>query len=74
MGVDVPNIRTVIHYGPSSDTDDYVQEAERAGRDSHAILYKYPYSMVGREQTEGVCSVADVITHAPTTFHMQKHH
>ena len=31
MGVDIPNIRTVIHCGPSSDTDDYVQEAGRAG-------------------------------------------
>ena len=50
MGVDIPNIRTIIHYGPSSDVDDYVQEAGRAGRDkkfSHAIIYKYPYSMVG---------------------------
>lgn len=50
MGVDIPNIRTVIHYGPSTDIDDYLQEAGRAGRDkklSHAILYKYPYSMMG---------------------------
>ena len=50
MGVDIPNIRFVIHYGPSTDVDDYVQEAGRAGRDkklSHAILYKYPYAMVG---------------------------
>ena len=31
MGVDVPNIRTVIHFGPSSDVDDYFQETGRAG-------------------------------------------
>ena len=24
MGVDIPNIRTIIHYGPPSDVDDYV--------------------------------------------------
>lgn len=50
MGVDIPNIRTVIRYGPSTDVDDYVQEAGRTGRDkklSHAILYKYTYSMMG---------------------------
>ena len=50
MGVDNPKIRTVIYYGPSSAINDYVQEAGRAGQDkklSHAILYKYPYSMIG---------------------------
>ena len=49
MDVDISNIRIVIHYGPSTDVDDYVQEAGRAGRDkklSHAILYKYPYTML----------------------------
>ena len=33
MGVDIPNIRTIIHYGPCSDVDDYVQETGRVGRD-----------------------------------------
>ena len=27
MGVDVPDIRTVVHYGPSSGIEDYIQEA-----------------------------------------------
>ncbi len=42
MGVDVSNIRTVIHFGPTADVDDYFQESGRAGRDgieSSAILY-----------------------------------
>ena len=32
MGVDVPDIRTVIHYGPSSGFEEYVQESGRGGR------------------------------------------
>ena len=45
LGVDVPNIRTVIHYGPSMDIDDYFQESGRAGRDgkaSEAVMFNYP--------------------------------
>ena len=44
MGVDIPDIQTVIHYGPSADVDEYLQEAGPAGRDGtarNAILYCY---------------------------------
>ena len=50
MGIDVPNVRTIIHFGPSSDVDDYFQECGRAGHDgleSSAILYYYPGSLIG---------------------------
>lgn len=50
MGVDIPNVRTVIHFGPSSDIDDYFQECGRAGRDgadSKAVLFMYPGCLVG---------------------------
>ena len=50
MGVDVPNIRTVIHFGPTVDMDDYFQECGRArcdGLKSNAILYLYPGCLIG---------------------------
>ena len=42
MGIDVPNIRNVLHWGPPGDLECYVQEAGRGGRDgsaTKAILY-----------------------------------
>lgn len=42
MGLDCPNVRRVIHWGPSGDLEQYVQETGRAGRDglsSAAILH-----------------------------------
>ena len=41
MGIDVPNIRTVIHFGCSEDVESYIQGVGRAGRDgkpSKAII------------------------------------
>ena len=42
MGLDCPNIRRVIHWGPSADVESYLQETGRAGRDglsATAIMY-----------------------------------
>ena len=45
MGLDVKGVNTVIHYGPSSDLDDYIQESGRAGRqrdeNAHAVIMRY---------------------------------
>ena len=41
-GLDSPNVRTIIHWGPPEDLEMYVQETGRGGRDnmlSNAILY-----------------------------------
>ena len=50
MGIDVSNIRTIIHFGPAADVDDYFQESGGAGRDgieSNAIIYYYPTCLIG---------------------------
>ena len=55
MGVNVQKLYTVIHYGPSDDLDDYVQESGRVGRDgkqSHAIILKHRYALSGSRLTK----------------------
>ena len=37
LGLDSPNVRKVIHWGPSSDIESYVQESGRVGRDGLTI-------------------------------------
>ena len=51
MGVDCPDIRQVLHYGPPNLVEEYVQETGRAGRDglpSKAILIYKTGKFVGR--------------------------
>jgi len=42
MGIDCPNIHRIVHWGPPSDLESYIQEKGRAGRDgntAYAIMY-----------------------------------
>ena len=55
MGLDCPNIRHVIHWGPSGDIEQYIQETGRAGRDgcpAEAVLYNT--SLRGMEVEESM--------------------
>jgi len=44
MGMDCPNIRKIIHWGPPSDVELYIQETGRAGRDGEAAYASLYYS------------------------------
>ncbi|XP_057290781.1 bifunctional 3'-5' exonuclease/ATP-dependent helicase WRN-like [Hydractinia symbiolongicarpus] len=45
-GVNMKNVKFVVHYGPAYDTADYCQQVGRAGRNieglCHAVLYVFP--------------------------------
>ena len=54
MGIDCPNIRRVIHFGPANCVESYIQETGRAGRDgllSTATLYHH----IGRKLSVDDC-------------------
>lgn len=54
MGLDCPDVRRIIHWGPPSDLESYIQEVGRAGRDglqSTAVLY-YNDSDLGAQYVE----------------------
>ena len=48
MGVNIPDVRQIIHYGIPSDLESYVQEVGRGGRDGNpckAVLYHKPFHL-----------------------------
>lgn len=48
MGVNIPDVRQIVHYGVPSDLESYVQEVGRGGRDGNpckAVLYHRPFHL-----------------------------
>lgn len=45
LGLDAPNVRYVIHWGPPNDIELYVQEAGRGGRDGKPVTCTLYYSV-----------------------------
>ena len=57
MGIDSPNVQRVLHWGPLSDVELYLQETGRAGRDilpSQAILYHGGVGVSARNLSDGM--------------------
>ena len=44
MGLDCPNVHRIIHWGPPSDIESYLQETGRAGRDGKKAVVTLHYS------------------------------
>ena len=53
MGVNIPNVRRVLHYGVPREVEEYVQEVGRGGRDKmsfDAILYYRPFHLIACDE------------------------
>ena len=55
LGLDCPNVRRIIHWGPSNDIEQYMQETGRAGRDSlPAVAVLHTVDLAAHEVEESM--------------------
>ena len=54
MGIDCPDIRWIVHWGPPSLVEEYVQEAGRAGRDGAASTAVLMYGRVRKDISDAM--------------------
>jgi len=56
MGINLRDVKLVVHYGPASDTDSYIQETGRAGRQDHtrchAVIIRHKYALNSKNISE----------------------
>ena len=55
MGLDCPNVRRIIHWGPPDDVESYLQETGRPGRDGNAasaVMYYGGADIAGAKVTQ----------------------
>lgn len=51
MGLDCPNVRHILHWGPPTDLDGYVQETGRGGSDGEICVASIMYTKSDRAHT-----------------------
>ena len=51
MGIDCPNVRHIIHWGPPEDIESYVQQTGRAGRDGKQLWASLYFSLSDKKYT-----------------------
>lgn len=64
MGIDCHDVHLIVHYGPPSDIEMYVQEVGRGGRDgkpSYAILLSTAKHL--QQCNDGMVNYTNNITH-----------
>ena len=54
MGIDMPNVRTVLHRDPPPTVESYIQEAGRAGRDGNSAEAVLLWSPLDRLKAERI--------------------